>query len=450
MLSLKGRLSWSLTLSLVLLLTLQWLVVSYAINKLSEDQLSKRLQHEGESLLASAQFNASNQLEIDPQRLSAIYQRPFSGHYYVVISGSQRLISRSLWDTDLNIDSVAKDDQRLLYSKGPEEQPLLIVAHGYQKQGRTISIAIAENLAPLKASIEHFQLIYAAISLLGLIILLAIQRLIIQHALLPLKMIQSDIAKLEQGEVNQITSKGPEEIAPLIAELNHLLQSIQQKSKRSRESLGNLAHALKTKLTLLNQTAERSEIKGLPEIRESIYAATDALNQTIERELKRARLMGDVRPMQQIDLKTEIAQLTHTMRMIYKDKIVNITWEVSDGTKFYGDGEDLLEILGNLLDNACKWCKRYVSLTVTGSDGSIFVIEDDGLGCPLHELNSLTERGFRADESVAGSGLGLAIVNDIANSYGANLSFSRSAALGGLRVEVRFSPRRHSLKTTHD
>ncbi|WP_036302273.1 sensor histidine kinase [Methylotenera sp. L2L1] len=442
MLSLKGRLSWSLTLSLVLLLSLQWLVVSYAINKLSEDQLTKRLQHEGESLLASAQFNASNQLEIDAQRLSAIYQRPFSGHYYVVSSGKQRLISRSLWDTDLNINKLATGEQKLLYQKGPEAQSLLIVINGYQKQGQTISIAMAENLGPLKASIERFQLIYAAISLLGLITLLAIQRLIIQHALLPLKKIQSDIAKLERGEANQIASKGPEEIAPLITELNHLLQTVQQKSKRSRESLGNLAHALKTKLTLLNQTAERAEIEGLPQIRESIYAATDALDQIIERELKRARLMGDVRPMQQIDLKTEIAQLTHTMRMIYKAKIVNITWEVTEGTKFHGDGEDLLEILGNLLDNACKWCKRNVSLTVTGSDAPIFVIEDDGPGCPVHELNSLTQRGFRADESVTGSGLGLAIVCDIANSYGANLSFSRSAALGGLRVEIRFTPRK--------
>lgn len=442
MLSLKGRLSWSLTLSLVLLISLQWLVVTYAINKLNEDQLIKRLQYEGESLLAGIQFNASNQLEIDAKRLSAIYQRPFSGHYYVVISGQQRLVSRSLWDTDIPIDNLERDQQAIHHSNGPESQSLLIVSNGYQKQGQLISIAIAENLDPLKASIKRFQIMYAAISLFGLILLLAIQRWIIQRALLPLKQIQNDIAKLERGEISQLSTQGPEEIAPLINELNHLLQSIQQKSKRSRESLGNLAHALKTKLTLLNQTAERPEMSALPEIRETIYAATDCLDDIIQRELKRARLMGDVRPMQQIDLKTEIAQLTHTMRMIYKEKIVNISWEVAEETKFYGDGEDLLEILGNLLDNACKWCKRNVSLTVTGSDAPIFVVEDDGPGCPTHELNSLTQRGFRADENVAGSGLGLAIVYDIANGYEANLNFSRSAALGGLRAEVRFPPRK--------
>lgn len=442
MLSLKGRLSWSLTLSLVLLISLQWLVVTYAINKLNEDQLIKRLQYEGESLLAGIQFNASNQLEIDAKRLSAIYQRPFSGHYYVVISGQQRLVSRSLWDTDIPIDNLERDQQAIHHSNGPESQSLLIVSNGYQKQGQLISIAIAENLDPLKASIKRFQIMYAAISLFGLILLLAIQRWIIQRALLPLKQIQNDITKLERGEISQLSTQGPEEIAPLINELNHLLQSIQQKSKRSRESLGNLAHALKTKLTLLNQTAERPEMCTLPEIRETIYAATDSLDDIIQRELKRARLMGDVRPMQQIDLKTEIAQLTHTMRMIYKEKIVNISWEVAEETKFHGDGEDLLEILGNLLDNACKWCKRNVSLTVTGSDAPIFVVEDDGPGCPTHELNSLTQRGFRVDENVAGSGLGLAIVYDIANGYEANLNFSRSATLGGLRAEVRFPPRK--------
>lgn len=439
--SLKSRLSWSITLSLIALLLLQWLVVTYAINKLSEEQLIKRLQHEGESLLASARWNQSNQLEIDTKKLSATYQRPFSGSYYVVTDGTQRLISRSLWDTDIKTTQLTAGKQQLSYSIGPEQQPLLIVAHGYQKQARPITIAMAENLDPLKASIARFQLIYGAISLLGLVLLVATQRLMVQRALLPLKQIQKDIAKLERGEVSQIESNGPDEIAPLIAELNQLLQSVQQKSKRSKESLGNLAHALKTKLTLLNQTAEQPEVRNLPEISASIYAITSSLDQIIERELKRARLMANIRPMQQVNLKTEIAQLTHTMRMIYQAKNVNITWEVAENTRFSGDGEDLLEILGNLLDNACKWCKNNVSITVTGDDMPIFVVEDDGPGCPANKLNLLTQRGFKADEAIVGSGLGLAIVYDITSSYGANLSFNRSAALGGLRVEVRFKSR---------
>jgi signal transduction histidine kinase len=440
MTSLKGRLTWGLMLSLIVLLTLQWAVVTYAINKLTETQLIGRLQREGETLLAGTHFDANGQLTLDAMRLSAIYQRPFSGHYYVIISDQQRQISRSLWDTDLDIKALAADEKIALYLQGPEQQPLLVVAHGYKKQQRTITIAIGENLTSLHNSMTRFQIIYALVSLAGLIALLIIQRLIVANALRPLRNIQENIAKLGRGEVSRIESNGPAEVAPLIEELNRMLVAMHDKSRRSRESLGNLAHALKTKLTLLNQAAERPELNAQPEIRHQIYAATDAIGQSIERELKRARLIGDTHPMRKVDLKTEIAQLTHTLRQMYADKAVNITWEITENAQFRGDQEDLLEMLGNLLDNACKWCRRNVSLTVSGTDAPVFIIEDDGPGCAESELNLLTRRGFRADESKPGSGLGLAIVYDIVSSYGANLTFGRSAALGGLRVEVRFTP----------
>lgn len=440
MTSLKGRLTWGLMLSLVVLLTLQWAVVTYAINKLTETQLIQRLQREGETLLAGTHFDGNGQLTLDARRLSAIYQRPFSGHYYVIISDQQRQISRSLWDTNLNIEVLKAGEKTALYLQGPEQQPLLVVAHGYQKQQRSITIAIGENLTSLHNSMTRFQIIYALVSLAGLIALLIIQRLIVTNALRPLRSIQESIVKLGRGEISRIESNGPAEVAPLIEELNRLLVAMQDKSRRSRESLGNLAHALKTKLTLLNQAAERPELNTEPEIRRNIYAATDAISQSIERELKRARLIGDTHPMHKVDLKTEIAQLTHTLRQMYADKAVNITWEITGNAQFHGDQEDLLEMLGNLLDNACKWCRRNVSLTASGADSVVFIVEDDGPGCAESELNLLTRRGFRADESKPGSGLGLAIVYDIVSSYGANLTFGRSAALGGLRVEVQFKP----------
>ncbi len=441
MTSLKGRLSWGLMLSLVALLSLQWAVVTYAIGRMTENQLLQRLQREGETLLAGTQFDANGIMTVDSKHLSAVYQRPFSGQYYVIISGSQRAISRSLWDTDLNIPAIQTGSQSRLYLNGPEQQPLLVVAHGYQKQQQSVTIAVGENLSSLHTGMLRLQILYALVSLAGLLVLLLIQRLIVTNALQPLRNVQDNIVSLGRGETSLITAQGPVEIAPLIAELNRLLTAMQDKSRRSRESLGNLAHALKTRLTLLNQAAERPEIDALPEIRQNIYAATTAISQSIERELKRARLIGDTHPMRKVDLNTEIAQLAHTLRMMYKDKAVNITWEVAENTLFSGDQEDLLEMLGNLMDNACKWCRHKVSLTVTGADAPVFIVEDDGPGCAEAELNLLTRRGFRADESKPGSGLGLAIVHDIASSYGASLTFGRSAALGGLRAEIRFNRR---------
>jgi signal transduction histidine kinase len=438
MISLKRHLSWGLILSLITLLTLQWVVVSYVINNLIEEQLVSRMQREGESLLAGTYFSESGELLVDAKYISTIYERPFSGHYYVVSANKQSHASRSLWDVNIKFKPLNKGQHETSYIEGPEQQPLLLVTDGYQKQGHIITIAIAENLAPLKENMTQFQLLYAGVSLLGLVALLFIQRLIVLKVLRPLQEVQAGIAKLVSGEKSQITNNGPEEISPLIEELNRILASVQSKSKRSRESLGNLAHALKSKLTLLNQIAERQEIEKLPVIRKDIYTATKSISHHIERELKKARLMGEIHPAKRVELKTEIAQIANTLQQMYIQKAVNISWEISPNTTFYGDREDLLEMLGNLLDNACKWCKQNVLLTVNKDKAITFSIEDDGLGCAENTLELLVQRGFRADESTPGSGLGLAITNDIATSYGADLTFGRSTRLGGLLVEVRF------------
>lgn len=425
-------------LSLTALLILQWAVVTYVINSLIEEQMIARMQHEGESLLAGINFDESGMLVVDAKYISNAFQRPFSGHYYVVTTDKQSMTSRSLWDADIPVEQLNQGQQRTTFIEGPEQQPLLVITSAYQKQSHLITITIAENLAPVKKSMKQFQLIYASISLLGLFALLLIQRWIVVDTLKPLREVKESISKLISGEAQKIVSDGPEEVSPLIEEFNRTLASVQNKSKRSRESLGNLAHALKSKLTLLNQIAEHQSLKKLPALRQQIYAATESINHHIERELKKARLMGNIHPTKRVNLTTEISQLVTTIQHIYNKKAVDITWHIAPDAMFDGDREDLLEMLGNLLDNACKWCERSVSLTVTSDKAITFIVEDDGPGCAEEELAMLVQRGFRADESTPGSGLGLAITNDIAQSYDANLTFSRSTRLGGLCVTVSF------------
>ncbi len=161
------------------------------------------------------------------------------------------------------------------------------------------------------------------------------------------------------------------------------------------------------------------------------------MRRIVERELKRARLAGSAMPGQRVDLNAEIDALVRTLGQLYADKAPRITSAIAPGATFAGDREDLLELLGNLLDNACKWCTERVSLTVSHAECVAFVVEDDGPGCAPDAIDELTARGYRADESKPGSGLGLAIVRDIVDSYDGSLQFGRSAALGGLRVEVR-------------
>jgi signal transduction histidine kinase len=293
-------------------------------------------------------------------------------------------------------------------------------------------------VATLRAGMMRFQLVYAAVSVIGLVLLLVIQRIIVLGALKPLRSVRDHMKRLERGEIDRVDAEGPEEIMPLIEELNRLLGAMVRRTKRSRESLGNLAHSLKTRLTLLNQLADSAEINTRADLRSSIHQSTAAMSQAVERELKRARLMGDIHPGRRIDLNTEIEQLSQTLQRLYAKKNVDIEFTVSADSRFAGDAEDLLEMLGNLLDNACKWCRSKVVLTVSGSDAVSFVIEDDGPGCSASELDALVRRGYRADESQPGSGLGLAIVHDIVEGYSGQLAFERSTRLGGLRVEVRF------------
>jgi signal transduction histidine kinase len=436
MISLRRRLGWGLVLSLVVLLALQWLAVTWAIRHLTEDQFARRLMYEGVSLLAGVRFDPAASLSLDTDRVSAVFERPFSGHYYVVTSGAQHLSSRSLWDSELQVPAVAVGEEKRVRLSGPERQPLLATVQGFEKEGQPVTVLVAEDLSAMQQGLARFQAIYAAVSVAGLALLLLIQHLIVRGALQPLDRIRDNLVQLGQGEAERVEPHGPTEIMPLIDELNRLLQGMTRRTRRSRDALGNLAHALKTRLSLLNQFAEQPDTP--PELRRSLLATAGVMSDIVERELKRARVLGDSGPGRRIALEEEVAQLVHTMRMIHADK--NFSWEISPDAHFVGDREDLLELLGNLLDNAGKWCRHQVRLSVSGGEGVRFMVEDDGSGCD-GEAAALTARGYRADESQPGSGLGLAIVRDIVESYGGAISFDRSVLLGGLRVEVSLARR---------
>jgi len=434
--SLSGRLSWGLALSLVILLTAQWVMASYAIRHLTQEQMAGRLLQDSESLLAGIQFNASGQMTIDTTRISTVYQRPFSGHYFVIESAGQQYVSRSLWDQDLLTPDVNAGVEIRLILDGPDKQRLLAVTHGYLKQDRLIGITVAEDLKVFNAGLRQFQWLYGGVSVLILAVLLLLQYYIVRRELKPLQALRANMGKLERGEIDRVEMAGPAEIAPVIAELNRLLAAMGNKARRSREALGNLAHALKTRLSILSQIAQRPEIRAVPELQSTLQESTEVMRRIVERELKRARLIGDALPGQRVNLPEEISLLVQTLQLMHADKTLDIRWHVDEGAVFAGDQEDLLELLGNLLDNACKWARGQVLLSVRQSDGVVFTVEDDGPGCTPEELQLVTVRGFRADESQPGSGLGLAIVRDIVESYGGRLELGRSQELGGFSVEV--------------
>lgn len=439
--SLRKQLTLGLTLSLVGLLTLQWVVVTFTIDHLIQSQMTERMQQEAEALLAGVTVNSRGQPVVEQRLITASYQRPFSGRYFIVmIDEAHKLQSRSAWDVNLPVMPLAMGQQQVTHITGPEDQPLLLWGHGYRKQQRDITIYIAESLVDLQHSLRVFHGIYGALSLLGLIALLALQRWIVLNSLNPLQQIKENLARVASGELQQINANGPAEVMPLVNEFNRILKSASQKTKRSRLSIGNLAHALKTRLAHLQLLFDNDSRIGISQLRLTMKACAEEIHQDVERELKRARLMGDVYTSQQTDLEIEVPKLVATLQKIYSEKQVAFAWQHDAQTKLMVDREDMLELLGNVLDNAFKWCRGQVQLNISVQDGITVMVEDDGPGSSAPELDTLLQRGMRMDESKPGSGLGLAIVQDIVQHYHGDISLDHSARLGGLRVQLRLKP----------
>ncbi|HZE16617.1 MAG TPA: ATP-binding protein, partial [Mycobacterium sp.] len=250
------------------------------------------------------------------------------------------------------------------------------------------------------------------------------------------------LVQLGKGERSRLDEEAPREIRPLVHELNALLERLGVRLERSRSATGNLAHALKTPLARLQQISEFESRALPPHVRADLAQAVTDMRASIDRELKRARLAGGGVPGTRLRLDIELTRLADVMGRIHQERGLSIETDVPVGQVYAGDREDLLELFGNLLDNACKWARHRILLRVAADgDGSLHAqVEDDGPGEDPQHLKQLTERGARADENVAGHGLGLAIVSDIIAQYEGRLEFGRSETLGGLSVRISLPP----------
>ncbi len=434
--SLQARVGVGLVLTLVALFAVQWWVVSASLRHLTEEYVGSRLEHDSEGLLAGLSFGVNGEPQLGSEYIDPIFHRPYSGHYYVVRSGKHVLRSRSLWDQDLLIAPLSAGDKQQRLTVGPEQQTLLMRVAGYHKRGRDVTIAVAEDYSPIEEDYREFQWRYVFITVVVLIALMVVQVWMVRRGLRPLKQVRADIQRLERGEIAQLSAAVPREVAPLVAEINHLISVMAQRLERSRHALGNLAHAVKTPLTVLKQLLVSDELAREPQLQAQLSAQADDIGHYVQRELKRARLAGAATPGRHFDVSGEVPALVDALREIYREKNLAIETRLPEGASVAAEREDMLELFGNLLDNACKWAHARVRLVVAEQSGLVFTVEDDGPGAPAAQLAQLTERGVRIDEAVSGHGLGLAIVREIVAHYGGELRFGSSQALGGFRVEV--------------
>ncbi len=430
MTSLKWRLTVGLLIGLVSVLLLFGVVVNVTIRYLSEDFVASRLGHDAESLLSGLSLEKGRPI-LPPSGVDAIYERAYSGHYFLVMGPEEPLRSRSLWDFQLQVDRVAPGEQRRQLMAGPGEQELLIRAAGYRLQGHAVTIAVAEDVSVIEGSLRRFNIGFGVLMLAAIAGIAAVQGAIVHRAFRPLEGVRQAMQRLESGEIERLPEGVPLEIQPLVGEVNRLLMILRRRVDRSRNALGNLAHALKGPLNLLLRATERNPEAGLEE-------AVTRIRSLVEHELRRARIVGSVSPGRRFRPAEELPAMVMLLQRVYEERALVLDWEAPRQLDLPYDRDDMLELLGNLLDNACKWAHHRVRVTL---DARHFVVEDDGPGREENELERMMQRGVRIDESMPGHGLGLSIVREITDSYGADLSFARSPSMGGLQVTITFPAR---------
>lgn len=432
MYSLKQRLHRNLLITVTLVMVILISMIHKGIKNLTQEYVTSRLQHDADSLVAALYKGSDGHWLLPHERMSTVYNRVHSGHYYLVLAGTQRIRSRSLFDTEIDLSDIVHNPSHcyLMNVTGPEQW--MACLQKVVKKGREISIWVAEDISPLEQAQQQFMLFTVGSVISAIVILLLVQYHILQRGFSHLEQVREAIKGLRRG-VNDIDlHQLPNEILPLVKEIDRLLVQLGNRVQRSRNALGNLAHELKRPLQRY-----RTHLETLPpEKRAEAGSILQDINCMVDRELKRARIVGVATPGRHTVIDEDLPELIKVMRSIYPEKIIEANY-VKDLILPH-DRDDILELLGNLLDNASKYANKNISIDIEKMiEGWRITIEDDGEGVTQEALKTISDRGVRLDESIQGHGLGLSICKDIVESYSGEMTFE-TAMLGGLGVIVSF------------
>lgn len=431
--SLRLRLLVAAAASIFLALALAGFALSQLFERHVAALLDQELQRDLRQLAGSLAIAPDGSFTAGANLANVEYGQPLSGAYWWVMEDTaagpaERIHSRSIWDAPIP-DGVK--------GLGPEGEPLIIssraITLGEGAAARHFTLYAARHDTALTQPLAAFQsrlLLY--LLPLGLALMLASWAQV-AVGLRPLRALRREVQALgsDPATGKRITGTFPAEVAPLVSEFNTVLDRRDQSLERARKRAGDLAHGLKTPLTILGSLAEGLRQTGNTRDAETIDEAASAMVRQVDHALARARLSTG-HGTAAADLPAVAARVVATLKKLPGTE--DLAWQVDvpPGTRMAMEEGDLTELLGNLLDNARKWARGTVRLA---HEGGRLIVEDDGPGVPDGALATIAQRGLRLDESKQGSGLGLAIIADIADLYGLALHFGKSP-LGGLRVSL--------------
>ena len=443
--SLVGRLiwlaaGWSLAVLAVTCIALTAFFYTAAISRFDES-----LKEVADGLFAGASLDDTGEV-VAPQYTDPRSERVYSGKYWQLAepTGGAELRplarSRSLFDVALD---GPKDPSRLVMgstvfydSIGPAKEPLRVVAMTRGLPGRKAPVVFmaAEDRSQVERDVGAFFLRATGLLVLlgaGLVAAVIIQ---VRVGLRPLFDLSREVTDVRKGRAERVAGRYPAELEPLAEELNALVAHNQDVVERQRTHVGNLAHALKTPLSVM-LTEARLNDSALAEV---VRRQAEAMRLQVDHHLRRARTAARAQGSRDRTMVgPALEELARTLERIFERRAVVSEWTAPEALAFQGERQDLLEIAGNVLENASKWCKRgvWVEAEAISPERLRLVVEDDGPGLPAERRDEVLKRGARLDESAPGSGLGLSIVDELVRAYGGAMTLGQSRR-GGLLVNI--------------
>ena len=438
--SLAVRLFFSATVWIILTLLSAGLLLSDLNKQNNQEAFDDRLNLLVETLIGGSKVDSSDGITVVTSIGDPRFFQPYSGWYWQINKGNKTLSrSRSMWDQVFTldkrliggrtqfIDSVGNDKEQVI-----EQKNLYIVEREISFPGLTepITFILSGDTFEYKENIKNFDNTLSAILIFlgaGLMIAVFLQ---VRFGLLPLNKIKDALFKIRNGDKKKLEAKYPLEVQPLAIEINDLLEHNEKIVERARTHVGNLAHVLKTPLAVITNEIDKEN--------KLLSNQIVLMRKHIDRYLKKAHLESVGK-----NIKSKIAFLQFMNKMIlifqklYPDKEIELQKEFKEFF-IYGSLEDMEELVGNLIENACKWGKEKVNISFQnrGNNQVKILIEDDGPGLNQEQKNKVFTRGFRVDEQTPGSGLGLNIVKDIVEIYKGEIWLEKSSSLEGLRVNI--------------
>lgn len=420
----------------VTLMTIAWFAHGALLERMSREFVKDRLNEE--VLFLKHQIRDSDGA-LNELQTGDYFQRVFH-HAFVLHSDSETVISPDSWSPLLAplINSEKEGILRVKNTEVPEApSDMLAYRSSLTASDKPVVVIVAEDLGALKNNQAELHVWTAIASLILILLLVCAMWLGINLAMRSVTRLKASLNKLQDGRSSRLDMSVSEEFLPLVEQLNHLLDSLDQRLDRSRNALANLSHSVKTPIAAVQQILGDTSRTLDGELRQQIAARLSDIDKQLEAEMRRSRFAGPHIGKSSYPVE-KARDLVWMMGRLYPEKSFELSTSLPKSSRWPIEEYDLSEILGIVLDNAGKWSRKEVELLLE-QRGSIkrVVVTDDGFGVDEVELRKLGQRGLRLDEQTPGHGLGLAIVQDIVGRYGGTLFFSNGPR-GGLKVTIEF------------